>query len=103
MKTILILFSTILLEVSPFTVTENSKEAFTEHLTFDAYEGGYFFFTSSDNEPIILEIDATTSINGKLLTKNDVVGKEYLVHYKTVSKSNNSSSDGIILHLEVIE
>jgi hypothetical protein len=103
MKTILILFSTVLLGVNPFTTTENSKEAFTEHLTFDAYEGGYFFFTDGDNEPRILEIDATTSINGKLLTKNDNVGLEYLVHYKTVDKSKDSSSDGIILHLEVIE
>lgn len=103
MKIILILFSTILLGVGPFTATENSKEAFTEHLTFDAYEGGYFFFTGSDNEPRILEIDAATSINGKLLTKNDVVGLEYLVHYKTVGKSDDSSSDGIILHLELIE
>lgn len=103
MKTILILFSTILLGLTPATETVINNDIFNETLTFDAYEGGYFFFTDSQELPLILVIDSKSSMNSKILIENEVAGNKFKVRYKAGKKLKNDSSEGTIIHIEPLK
>ncbi len=106
MKTILIFLTVITLGLNSTSTLVDSYDISTTKdiniLTFDGYEGEYFFFTDENQEALILEKSAQTDLNSKLLEKNKNTGKRFRVTYMVSDLEENSSSQGTILSVEKI-
>ncbi|TVZ52507.1 hypothetical protein [Dokdonia sp. Hel_I_53] len=106
MKTILIFLTVIMLGFnSTSTLVESYDISTTKDvniLTFDGYEGEYFFFTDHNQKALILEKSYQTELNSKLLEKNNNTGKRFRVTYLASDIEEDSSSQGTILSVEKI-
>jgi len=100
MKTIILLLTTVIsfTMLSP-EISTSKKEVLTETLTFDAYEGGYFFFTDEQQKPLILVSDSQASISLKKLQANEVTGEKFKVKYKNTATKGETSNQGLLLHV----
>ena len=100
MKTIIATLTTVisLTMLSP-EISTSKKEVLTQTLTFDAYEGGYFFFTDQHQEPLILISDPDASISLKKLQANEVTGETFKVKYKNTTTGVHTSNQGYLLHV----
>ncbi|MFD2825534.1 hypothetical protein ACFSYG_03555 [Leeuwenhoekiella polynyae] len=98
MKTLITIFSIVVISLSGFNSPESTasvhEDVVQNQLTFDGYEGGYYFFTNTNQQAVVLEADEETKspdlINGNL------EGKTFKVVYTPVERTATSSTQGII-------
>ena len=75
--------------ISAESQTELDKVSLiTKTVTFDGYEGEYFFFTDIDGTPIIVEKTKSEKELFKLLQDNVAIGKKFILKFKESSTSN---------------
>ncbi|MAZ29349.1 MAG: hypothetical protein CL868_20035 [Cytophagaceae bacterium] len=80
-------------------IKNNTLDTVEETLTFDGYEGEYFFFTDKDLNAVVLESqDETAAIND--LRDNDEVGEEFNVTYSIAAQKEHPSSKGVIKEIK---
>ena len=85
--------------ISAESKTEFDKDSIiTKTVTFDGYEGEYFFFTDVDGTPIMVENTKKEKELFKLLQDNVAVGKKFILKFK---KSLSPNED--MIYANVIE
>jgi len=95
MKTLITIFSILIISLSGFNSPETINEDVVQHqLTFDGYEGGYYFFTDTDQQAVVLEADEETESPD--LKDANLEGETFKVVYTPVERTETSSTEGII-------
>ncbi|MCC4213760.1 hypothetical protein [Leeuwenhoekiella parthenopeia] len=98
MKLLISIISVLILSFSPITSKEANAEITNDtfvnaELTFDGYEGEYYFFTDADLQAVVLESSSELAID---LENGNYEGSRVVVAYKALDRSADSSSEGII-------
>ncbi|MEE3244812.1 MAG: hypothetical protein VX226_09175 [Bacteroidota bacterium] len=99
MKTLLSIFSIITLSLSTAILPVNDDLS-TQQLTFDGYEGGYYFFSDEAYQAVVLESDSELVMD---LKNNDAVGEQFEVAYEPKAQTETSSSQGTIEAIKKIK
>ena len=85
--------------ISAESKTEFDKDSIiTKTVTFDGYEGEYFFFTDVDGTPIVVESTKKEKQLFKLLQDNVAVGKKFVLKFKKSLSPNEN-----MIYANVIE
>ncbi len=106
MKLLISIISIVALSFSPMesalnTSTETVNTAVVnEQLTFDGYEGEYYFFTDTNYEAVVLEANQKLPID---LINGNYEGKKLEVSYEAVNRTQDSSSEGVIKSVKLSE
>lgn len=98
MKTLITIFSIVVISLSGFNspglINSTNNDVVQNQLTFDGYEGGYYFFTNTDQQAVVLEIDEETKSPD--LVNGNLEGETFEVVYTPVERTQTSSTEGII-------
>ena len=95
MKTLITIFSIVVISLSGFNCPELINEDVVQNqLTFDGYEGGYYFFTTANQQAVVLEVDEETKSPD--LVNGNLEGETFKVVYTPVERTATSSTQGII-------
>ena len=104
MKLLISLFTLFVLSFSPVpekNLDMHSEDLVEQELVFDGYEGGYYFFSDATYQALVLEADEEHTpyelINGNL------EGKSFKIAYKVVDPSPDSSTEGIIKEVKLLD
>ncbi len=104
MKLLISIISILLISYNPLTHSDNeqapaNQDVINENLTFDGYEGEYYFFTDANYQAVVLEANpdalAVDLING------GYEGKTFEVVYTNKEKNEESSSEGVITQVSL--
>ena len=94
MKTLISIFSIFILGLCVAMNVPAKANPNAQELTFDGYEGGYYFFTNEEQKAVVLEADEETKSPD--LIYGSLEGKTFEVVYTPVSRTATSSTQGII-------
>ena len=83
---------------APETIEMNTATLINQELTFDGYEGEYYFFTDSNYKAVVLECAKELPVD---LTNGNHEGKKFCVSYKAEERTSDSSCEGIIEDVEI--
>ncbi|PHQ29386.1 hypothetical protein [Leeuwenhoekiella nanhaiensis] len=71
----------------------NAEILINQELTFDGYEGEYYFFTDTDFQAVVLKCEKELPVD---LINGNFEGKKFRVSYKAAQRTADSSSEGTI-------
>lgn len=99
MKTFLLLFASAMFTLSTYNISDAplTNDIFEETLTFDGYEGDYFFFTNTEDKSIVLAMDENTIFGTIPLTENEDIKNQFTVTYKFTLTDDDTSSSGVLI------
>ncbi|MAW94067.1 MULTISPECIES: hypothetical protein [unclassified Leeuwenhoekiella] len=111
MKLLISIISLITISFSPVSSdTEDTKTSETletynatlvnQELTYDGYEGEYYFFTDADFQAVVLECSKKLPVD---LINGNFEGKKFQVSYQVAERTSDSSSEGTIQNVALTE
>lgn len=103
MKTLLTIFSIVLISFSNVSLNLVNEDLVQDHLTFDGYEGGYYFFSDANYQAVVLKAKNDKSFENIDLKNGNLEGKKFNVAYEVVDQTQTSSATGLIESLEPIK